>query len=154
VTVGDALEPLGLLPLREWASPVFFRSQSLHRPPDQADKAAAASARLAASMPCVLLLSRLAHYFKCIARDKHFATSSDLEEWMNRWIGRYVTTDPTPSSDMQIKLPLAEAKIQVEPDPSQPDRNCIVAQLKPWLPFAPSQLTSTQLLVVPLPKRM
>lgn len=39
--------------------------------------------------------SRIAHYLKCIARDKvgSFQEREDMEKWMNNWIMNYVSAD-------------------------------------------------------------
>jgi type VI secretion system protein ImpC len=39
---------------------------------------------------------------------------SDVEAWLNRWIAKYVTTDPTASEEVKSRYPLSAAEVVVE----------------------------------------
>jgi hypothetical protein len=65
--------------------------------------------------------SRIAHFLKCIARDKigSFMERSDMEDFLKRWISEYVLLDPKATPEMKARYPLAEAEISVEEIPER-----------------------------------
>jgi type VI secretion system protein ImpC len=109
----------GLAPLSHWKNTdyaVFVGAQSLHNPAEFDDPDATANANLGARLPYLFATCRFAHYLKCIVRDKigSFAERTDVEQWLNNWITKYVTTDPTASEDVKSRYPLAAAEVVVE----------------------------------------
>src|SRR6187431_475309 len=94
----------------------FIGAQSLQKPIEYDDPDATANANLAARLQYMFAVNRFAHYLKCIVRDKigSFKERSDMEEWLNRWIAQFVTTDPNASDDAKSKYPLADAEVVVE----------------------------------------
>jgi type VI secretion system protein ImpC len=108
----------GLMPLlhrknSDYAA--FIGAQSLQKPAEYDDPDATANANLAARLPYLFAVCRFAHFLKCIVRDKvgSFKERKDMEDWLNAWIVRYVTTDPAASEETKSKYPLAAAEVTV-----------------------------------------
>ncbi len=97
--------------------------------------------------------SRIAHYLKCIARDRigSFMEKEDCQKWLHNWIHNYVTTDPKPDEHIKAQYPLAEAKIEVTDIPGEPGAYKAIAFLRPWLQF--EALTTSLRMVAKIPKR-
>jgi len=109
----------GLMPLSHWKNTdfaVFVGAQSLNNPAVFDDPDATANANLAARLPYLFATCRFAHYLKCIVRDKigSFQERVDVEKWLNNWITKYVTTDPTASEEVKARYPLSAAEVVVE----------------------------------------
>ena len=109
----------GLMPLSHWKNTdyaVFVGAQSLHNPAEFDDPDATANANLGARLPYLFATCRFAHYLKCIVRDKigGFQERADVDKWLNNWITKYVTTDPTASEEVKSRYPLAAAEVIVE----------------------------------------
>jgi len=109
----------GLMPLSHWKNTdyaVFVGAQSLHKPAEYDDPDATANANLGARLPYLFAICRFAHYLKCIVRDKvgSFMERADMEKWLNNWITKYVTTDPTASQSVKARYPLSAAEVVVE----------------------------------------
>jgi len=109
----------GLMPLSHWKNTdyaVFVGAQSLHKPAEYDDPDATANANLGARLPYLFAICRFAHYLKCIVRDKvgSFMERADMEKWLNNWITKYVTTDPTASQPVKARYPLSAAEVVVE----------------------------------------
>jgi len=109
----------GLMPLSHWKNTdyaVFVGAQSLHKPAEYDDPDATANANLGARLPYLFAICRFAHYLKCIVRDKvgSFMERADMEKWLNNWITKYVTTDPTASESVKARYPLSAAEVVVE----------------------------------------
>ena len=101
----------------------FIGAQSLHSPQQYDDPDATANARLAARLPYLFATCRFAHYLKCIVRDKvgSFKERSDVQEWLNNWIGRYVEINPATATDAdKARKPLSAAEVVVEDDEVNP----------------------------------
>ncbi len=112
----------------------FIGAQSVQNPAEYEDADATANARLAARLPYLFATCRFAHYLKCIVRDKvgSFADRSDMERWLNNWIGQYVEGNPDVASDVEkAQKPLAGAEVVVEEDPSNPGYYAAKFFLKP-----------------------
>ena len=109
----------GLMPLSHWKNTdyaVFVGAQSLHNPAEYDDPDATANANLGARLLYLFAICRFAHYLKCIVRDKvgSFMERADMEKWLNNWITKYVTTDPTASESVKARYPLSAAEVVVE----------------------------------------
>ena len=107
-----------LMPLSHWKNTdysVFVGAQSVQKPTVYEDPDATGNANLAARLPYLLAVCRFAHYLKCIVRDKigSFKERVDMERWLNEWIMRYVTADPTASEKTKSEFPLAAAEVTV-----------------------------------------
>lgn len=88
----------------------FIGAQSLHKPAEYDDPDATANANLGARLPYLFATCRFAHYLKCIVRDKigSFKEHSDMQTWLNNWIGQYVLSNPATATDAEkARQPLA-----------------------------------------------
>lgn len=132
---------------------VFFGAQTCQRPKVYTDPDATANAAISARLPYIMAASRIAHFLKCIARDKigSFMERQDMEDFLKRWISDYVLEDPKPSPEMKARYPLAEARITVEEIPGAPGSYNAVAMLRPWLQL--EELTTSLRMVAKLPKK-
>jgi len=115
----------GLMPLSHWKNQdyaCFIGAQSLQKPAEYDDPDATANANLAARLPYLFATCRFAHYLKCIVRDKigSFKEREDMATWLNKWVTKYVTSDPHASEEVKAQYPLAAAEVvvdEVEGDP-------------------------------------
>ncbi len=84
-------------------------------------------------------------------RDKigSFATSKNVEDYLNRWISNYVLLDDNAGQEMKAKFPLREARVDVTEDKSKPGVYKAVAFLKPH--YQLDELTISLRLVSELP---
>ena len=95
----------------------FIGAQSLQKPAEYDDPDATANANLAARLPYLFASCRFAHFLKCIVRDKigSFKERSDMETWLNNWVGQYVLSNPATATDAdKARKPLAGAEVVVE----------------------------------------
>ena len=95
----------------------FISGQSLQKPQEYDDPDATANAALAARLPYLFACNRVAHYLKCIVRDKvgSFKDREAMSDWLNKWILNYVDGDPAHSSERtKAERPLAAAQVEVE----------------------------------------
>jgi type VI secretion system protein ImpC len=151
----NELGKCGFLPLVHYKNTdyaVFFGGQSTQKPKKYDNAAGTANAAISARLPYLMASSRMAHYLKVIGRDKigSFMETSDVQDWLNRWIAQYICADPKPTQDMKAKYPLAEAKIQVEAVPGAPGSYRAIAWLRPWLQL--EELTTSLRMVANIPK--
>lgn len=148
------ISDLGFLPLCHYKDKdyaVFFGGQTTQKPKlyNQAD--ATANAAISARLPYMMATSRIAHYLKCIARDKigSFLERDEAEQWLNRWIMDFVSPQAS-SQQEKARYPLAEARIEVASIPGKPGSYNAVAYLRPWLQF--EELTTSLRMVAEIPK--
>ncbi len=146
----------GFLPLCHYKNTdysVFFGAQTCQRPATYNTPDATANAAISARLPYIMAASRIAHFLKCIARDKigSFAERQDIEDFLKRWISDYVLKDSKPSAEMKARYPLADAAISVEEIPGAPGSYRAVAHLRPWLQL--EELTTSLRMVASLPKK-
>lgn len=146
----------GFLPLCHYKNTdfsVFFGAQTCQRPKKYDDDDATANAAISARLPYIMAASRIAHFLKCIARDKigSFMERQDMENFLKRWIANYVLEDEKASAEMKARYPLAAAQIQVEEIPGAPGSYNAVALLRPWLQL--EELTTSLRMVAKLPKK-
>jgi type VI secretion system protein ImpC len=146
----------GFLPLCHYKNTdysVFFGAQTCQRPKKYDKPDATANAAISARLPYIMAASRIAHFLKCIARDKigSFMERKDMEDFLKRWIANYVLGDSNPSPEMKARYPLAEAAISVEEIPGAPGSYNAVAMLRPWLQL--EELTTSLRMVAKLPAK-
>jgi type VI secretion system ImpC/EvpB family protein len=147
------LSELGFIALcacQDTSLSAFFGSSSIQRPKNYDDPVATANARLSSQLQYILCVSRFSHYLKVIARDKvgSFATPSDCEESLKRWIQQYITGNDSGGPELKAKYPLREAKIQVREQAGKPGSYVCVAHLRPH--FQLEHLTASIKLVTEL----
>lgn len=132
---------------------VFFGAQTCQRPKKYDKPDATANAAISARLPYIMASSRIAHYLKCIARDKigSFLERQDMENFLKRWISNYVLADDKPSPEMKAKYPLAEARISVEEIPGAPGSYNAIAIMRPWLQL--EELSTSLRMVAKLPQK-
>ena len=95
----------------------FIGAQSLHKPREFDSDDATATENLSSRLPYQFAVCRFAHYLKQIVRDKigGFKERSDMEIWLNNWIGQYVENNPAVASDVdKARKPLAGAAVTVK----------------------------------------
>lgn len=148
------LSDLGFIPLvhckgTDFAA--FFGAQSCQKAKKYDTDAANANARLSTQLQYLLAMSRFAHYLKSIMRDKigSFMTRKDCEEFLNRWISKYVVSTEDAGQEIKAKFPLKEARVEVAEVAGKPGVYKAVAFLKPH--FQLDELTVSLRLVAELP---
>lgn len=151
------LADLGFVPLvhcKGTDCAAFFSIQSAHKPKSYDTDAANANARLSAQLQYILAVSRFAHYLKAIMRDKvgSFDTRKNVEDYLNRWISRYVLLDDDAGQEMKSRFPLREARVEVFDQPGKPGVYRAVAFLKPH--YQLDELTVSLRLVTNLPAQI
>ena len=129
----------------------FFSVQSANKPKVYDCDAANANARLSGQLQYILAVSRFAHYLKAVMRDKvgSFDTRKNVEDYLNRWISRYVLLDDDAGQEMKSRFPLREARVEVFEQPDTPGTYRAVAFLKPH--YQLDELTVSLRLVANLP---
>ena len=87
-----------------------------------------------------------------MVRDKigGFATREGLEQWLNKWISRFVDANPNSGDEIKARFPLSQAQVVVEEDPENPDYYSSKFFLKPH--YQLEGLTVSLRLVSKLPK--
>lgn len=148
------LADLGFVPLvhckgTDYAA--FFSVQTAQKPKSYDTDSANANARLSAQLPYIMAVSRFAHYLKAMMRDKvgSFMSRTEAEQFLNRWILRYVVPDDNASPQMKARSPLREARVDVSEVPGKPGVYRAVAFLRPH--FQLDELTVSLRLVAELP---
>jgi type VI secretion system protein ImpC len=149
------LSDLGFIPLvhckgTDYAA--FFGAQSCQKPKLYNTDAANANARLSTQLQYIMAVSRVAHYLKVMMRDKigSFANRESVEQYLNIWISKYVTTDDKASQESKAKYPLRDARIDVTEVPGKPGAFRAIAFLRPH--FQLDELTVSLRLVAELPQ--
>lgn len=142
---------IGLCHARNTDYAVIFSGSTVNRPQVYVEDDANANARLSASLPYILACARFAHYLKAIMRDKigGFTSREEVESFLRRWIGQYVTSDDSASHSTKARYPLREARVQVKEVPGRPGVYTAVAHLRPH--FQLEELTASLRLVAELP---
>ncbi|MFK7820578.1 MAG: type VI secretion system contractile sheath large subunit, partial [Planctomycetaceae bacterium] len=146
----------GFLPLCHFKNTdysVFFGAQTCQRPLKYDKPDATANAAISARLPYIMASSRIAHFLKCIARDKigSFTDRQRMQDFLSRWISDYILDDENADAEMKAKFPLAEAQITVEEIPGQPGAYNAVALMRPWLQL--EELTTSLRMVAQLPQK-
>jgi len=148
------LSDLGFIPLvhckgTDYAA--FFGAQSCQKAKKYDTDVATANARLSTQLQYMMAMSRFAHYLKSMMRDKigSFMTRKDCEDFLNRWINKYVISTEDAGQELKAKFPLKEARIEVAEVPGKPGVYRAVAFMKPH--FQLDELTVSLRLVAELP---
>ncbi len=105
--------------------PAFIGAPSLQKPQEYDDPAATTNAALSARLPYMFATCRFAHYLKCMVRDKVGSTANrtQLNHWLQHWIGRYIDGAPESSSEeWKASHPLVQGEVQVEDNDDSPGK--------------------------------
>ena len=151
------LSNLGFLPLvhcknRDYAA--FMGAQSAQKPKQYMKADANANAELSTKFNYMLCVSRFAHYLKVMARDKigSFMEVSDCGRWLNDWIQNYILPNPEMvGEEAKARMPLAEARIEVQAVKGKPGYYEAIAYLRPH--FQLEALSTSMRLVAEIPKK-
>jgi type VI secretion system protein ImpC len=149
------LSDLGFISLvhcKNTAYAAFFGAQSTQKARKYSSEAANANAVLSSQLQYIFAVSRIAHYMKAMMRDKvgSFAAASSVEDFLNRWLMKYVLLDDNASQDQKARFPLREASVQVHEVPGRPGVYRAVSFLRPH--FQLDELSVSLRLVAELPQ--
>ncbi|GIX25780.1 MULTISPECIES: type VI secretion system contractile sheath large subunit [Caldimonas] len=149
------LSDLGFIPLvhcKHTDYAAFFGAQSVQKPRKYDLDAANANAVLSAQLQYMFAVCRIAHYMKAMMRDKigSFASAANVEDYLNRWISQYVTSDDAASQETKAQFPLREASVQVSEVPGRPGVYRAVSFVRPH--FQLDELSVSLRLVAELPQ--
>jgi type VI secretion system protein ImpC len=149
------LSDLGFIPLvhcKNTDYAAFFGAQSAQKPKKYDSDAANANAGLSAQLQYMFAVCRIAHYMKAMMRDKigSFASAANVENFLNRWISQYVTTDDQATQDIKAQYPLREASVEVSEVPGRPGVYRAISFVRPH--FQLDELTVSLRLVAELPQ--
>jgi len=149
------LSDLGFMPLvhcKNTDYAAFFGAQSTQKARKYDSDAANANASLSAQLQYIFAVCRIAHYMKAMMRDKigSFASASNVEMYLQRWVDQYVTADDTASQETKAQFPLREASIEVSEVPGRPGVYRAVSFIRPH--FQLDELSVSLRLVAELPQ--
>jgi type VI secretion system protein ImpC len=149
------LSDLGFIPLvhcKNTDYAAFFGAQSAQKAKKYDSDAANANAALSAQLQYMFAVCRIAHYMKAMMRDKigSFASAANVEDFLNRWIGQYVTSDDNATQAVKAQYPLREASVQVTEVPGRPGVYRAVSFVRPH--FQLDELSVSLRLVAELPQ--
>jgi len=149
------LSDLGFMPLvhcKNTDYAAFFGAQSAQKPKRYDTDSANANASLSAQLQYIFAVCRIAHYMKAMMRDKvgSFASASNVETYLQRWLDRYVTADDSASQETKAQYPLREASIEVSEAPGRPGVYRAVSFIRPH--FQLDELSVSLRLVAELPQ--
>ena len=130
------LSELGFLPLCDCTGTgysAFYATHSVEKAKPYDDPAATRNSRLSSMLHYTLCVSLFAHYIKAAARDKvgAFTEASEVEDYLDRWLQGYVTSDGEAGSETKAELPLRAAEARVQEKPDKPGSYVCVARLWP-----------------------
>lgn len=91
--------------------------------------------RLAASLPYLYLVSRIAHYQKSIQRENVGAVKEgrELEQELEVWLKSLITRMPDPTQEQRSRFPLRDGTLKVLEDPATPGFFTVKLALTPHL---------------------
>ena len=96
---------------------------------------AAGHDRLAASLPYLFLVCRIAHYHKSIQRENvgTVKESRELEIELHKWLQKLKATQPDPSLEVRSQRPLRDGLVQVSTDDASPGFFTVKLVVQPHL---------------------
>lgn len=149
------LSDLGFIPLvhcKNTDYAAFFGAQSAQKARKYDTDSANANASLSAQLQYMFAVSRIAHYMKAMMRDKigSFASASNVQHYLQRWIDQYVTADDSASQETKAQFPLREASVEVSEVPGRPGVYRAVSFIRPH--FQLDELSVSLRLVAELPQ--
>jgi type VI secretion system protein ImpC len=130
------LADLGFVPLvhcKNTDYAAFFSTQTVNKPKLYSSDDATSNAKLSSQLQYIMAVSRFAHYLKSMMRDKvgSFMTRKEAEDYLNRWIAKFVLLDENAGQEMKAQFPLSDARVEVSEIPGKPGAYRAVAFLKP-----------------------
>lgn len=147
VVVDDSLEVdlsrFGFMTLtvhRGDSDAAFYSAVSVQSVPEEeagANVSAIFGRKLAAQLPYLLLVSRLAHYLKVMQREHLGAwrNRAEVEKELGRWINQYVTDMANPAASVRARRPLRQARIEVVEVPGKNDWYLVKLNITPHLKY-------------------
>jgi len=149
------LSDLGFIPLvhcKNTDYAAFFGAQSAQKVKKYDSEAANANASLSSQLQYMFAVSRISHYMKSMMRDKvgSFASASNVETYLNQWLGQYILSSDDATHEQKAKFPLREGSVQVSEMPGKPGAYRAVAFLRPH--FQLDELSVSLRLVAELPQ--
>ena len=120
------LSDSGMMPLvfkKNSDQAIFLDASSVHEAPRFDDPVATSNAKLGSKLTYMFATSRFAHYLKHMVRANigSHMEERELREWLHKWIMQYVLPNPEQHSEEEkARKPLADASVEVEPDPENP----------------------------------
>ena len=149
------LSDLGFIPLvhcKNTDYAAFFGAQSAQKAKRYDSDAANSNAALSSQLQYMFAVCRIAHYLKSMMRDKvgSFASTSAVEQYLNKWIYQYVTSDDDATHEVKAQYPLREARVDVSEVPGRPGHFRATAFIRPH--FQLDELTVSLRLVAELPQ--
>ena len=132
----NEIEISGFIPLihcKNTDYAAFFAVPSANQPKKYFEPNANASAQLSSQLEHMLAVSRFAHYFKAIMRDKvgTFQSREDVQRFMNNWLNNYIIESDTASPETKAEKPLREGRVDVEEIRGKPGEYRAIAYLRP-----------------------
>ena len=130
----------------------FFGAQSAQKPRRYDSDAANANSALSSQLQYIFAVCRIAHYMKAMMRDKvgSFASASNVESYLQRWVDQYVTADDSASQETKAQFPLREASVEVAEIAGRPGVYRAVSFIRPH--FQLDELSVSLRLVAELPQ--
>jgi type VI secretion system protein ImpC len=117
----------------------FYTATSVQSVPEEegATPSAGIGRKLAAQLPYLLLVSRLAHYLKVMQREHLGAwrNRAEVEKELGQWIQQYVTDMANPAPSVRARRPLRQAKIEVVEVPGKTDWYLVRLNITPHLKY-------------------
>jgi type VI secretion system protein ImpC len=149
------LSDLGFIPLvhcKNTDYAAFFGAQSAQKAKRYDSDAANSNAALSSQLQYMFAVCRIAHYLKSMMRDKvgSFASTNAVEQYLNKWIYQYVTSDDDATHEVKAQYPLREARVDVTEVPGRPGHFRATAFIRPH--FQLDELTVSLRLVAELPQ--
>jgi type VI secretion system protein ImpC len=149
------LSDLGFISLvhcKNTAYAAFFGAQSAQKARKYDTDAANANAVLSSQLQYIFAVSRIAHYMKAMMRDKigSFSAAVNVEDFLNRWLMKYVLLDDNASQEQKAQFPLREASVMVSEVAGRPGVYRAVSFLRPH--FQLDELSVSLRLVAELPQ--
>lgn len=119
----------------------FYTATSIQSMPAETEQNASSAAifgrKLAAQLPYLLLVSRLAHYLKIMQREHLGAwrNRAEIEKELAQWLQQYVTDMANPAPSVRARRPLRQAKIEVVEVPGKTDWYLVRLNITPHLKY-------------------
>lgn len=136
----------GFMPLchcKDTGHSAFYTCFSMQKAKTYDSDIASVNARISTMLQYMLCVSRFAHYVKVIARDKvgQFGEAEEVEDYLTRWLARYITVDDTAEESAKSQFPLREGRVRIREIPGKPGSYMCAMHLRPH--FQLSQLIAS-----------